>query len=183
VLKNVSMNRYQPGRTGYHLEILVKPRFDKPLHPYISIGIGKSANSKLFTNTSLETDGFFARGGAETLIMDESRLHVFLGAGLLFLSGHYKAKFVIPGNFFPDVVETSDRRESRIALQTNVAFSYSIFRQLECAILLNATIFLKPIPENTKSHPSWYTPGVGYHRTFPLYPDIIIQLFYNLRTR
>jgi hypothetical protein len=183
VFKNVSMNRYQPGRTGYHLEILVKPRFEVPLHPYFGIGIGKSSTSKLFTNTSLETNGIFIKGGAETLIGGQDRFRVFLGAGLLFSAGHYKARFVIPGNFFPDVVETSDRRENRIALQTNVAFSYSLFRQLECAILLNGTIFLKPIPENTKSHPSWYTPGVGYHRTFPLYPDIIVQLFYNLRTR
>ncbi len=183
VFKNVSMNRYQPGRTGYHLEILVKPSFELPLHPYFGIGIGKSSNAKLFTNTSLETNGIFIKGGAESLIGEQDRFRVFLGAGLLFSAGHYKAKFVIPGNFFPDVVETSDRRENRIALQTSVVFSYSIFRQLECSILLNGTIFLKPIPENTKSHPSWYTPGVGYHRNFPLYPDIIIQLFYNLRTR
>lgn len=183
VLKSVSMNRYHSGRTGYHLEILIKPRFEIPMHPYFGIGMGKSSNAKLFTNTSLETTGFFFKAGAEFLIMDQDRFRVLMGTGLLFSVGHYKARYVLPGNFFQDVVETSDRRENRIAFQSNVAFSYPIFKQLECAILLNGTLFLKPIPENTKSHPSWYTPGVGYHRTFPLYPDIILQLFYNLRIR
>ena len=183
VLKNVSMNRFQRGRAGYHLEILIKPRFELPLHPYFGMGIGKSSNSKLFTNTTLETNGIFIKGGAETLIGEQDRLRVFLGAGLLFSAGHYKARYVLPGNFFPDVVETSDRRENRIALQAYTNFSFSILNQLECAVLLNGTLFLKPIPENSKSHPSWYTPGVGYHRTFPLYPDVIVQLFYNLRIR
>ena len=181
VLKNVSMNRFQRGRAGYHLEIQVKPRFELPLHPYFGMGIGNSSNSKLFTNTTLETKGIFIKGGAETLIGEQDRLRVFLGAGLLFSAGHYKARYVLPGNFFQDVVETSDRRENRIALQAYTNFSFSILKQLECAVLLNGTLFLKPIPENSKTHPSWYTPGVGYHRAFPLYPDLIVQLFYNIR--
>lgn len=123
------------------------------------------------------------KGGSEFQLFRENRNGIFLGIGLLYSSGRYRARYVLPGNFFSDVVETSDRKENRFALQVNTTFTFPIFRQLEGAVLLNGSLFLQTIPKNSKEKPSWYTPGVGYHRDFPLYPDLIFQLFYNLRTR
>jgi hypothetical protein len=180
VLKNVSMNRFQPGRSGYHLEVLCKPYFDLPIHPYLGGGIGKSSNGRLFTNTRLETSGYFLKGGAEFVVVNETRHRVIFGTGLLFSSGQYSARYTFPGDYFPDAIETNERTENRVAFQLYTAFTFPIIGRLEGAVLVNGTMFLEKIPKSSKAEPSWYTPGVGYHRSFPLYPDFVFQLFFNL---
>lgn len=180
LLKNISMNLFDARRYGSHFEFIAKPFYHKRVHPYISGGMGKVRSVNFFPNVDYRCNGWFLRSGLELDVVPPGSLRVMAGFGLLYSHGASQTRYIIPGNYFPDYERKVNLQFDHLALQAHLTVPVKIYQQLEANLILCGSGFLTSVRKNSEERFSYFTPGLGFHRDFRIYPDFMIHLCYKL---